>query len=710
MKLAQFIQTEMEQLLEDWAIAAVKIAPELRGEDSRALEDHARAMLKFITEDLLKPETNRESARKAVGEGIFAASKAAENHGSERHGQGFSMLQMIQELRALRARVMKAWGDEQQGLTTKDIDELLRFNEAIDQLIANSVASYSARKEQETRLFEAMLKVSPDPSAIFDSEARLLSLNTPMADLANTTARNAIGRTPLELDLDPDFANALHDAINTTVATGQFLRREMYFPCPSGHELYFDCQLAPVFDDRNAVEAVAKTSRDITERKQAEYQVWRSANFDSLTNLPNRRLFLDRLEQTLLEAERKGSSFALLFIDLDRFKQANDQLGHKSGDRLLELVAERISGNVRAMDTIARLGGDEFTLILKDITRAGAKEAAKALLTSLEQTFDVDSHQLHISGSIGVTLFPDDGTYADQLMHNADQAMYASKENGGQQVQVYESWMAYSESEHMRLHRELDDALRGNQLDVYYQPIINVRNGTISGAEALLRWNHPSKGLLTPASFLSVTEQSGMTNSINTYVMDQAKACSHRWRNLNDEAFPININESPASFFTRTLVDQWQGRLAASDLDGSQITMELTPASLNNIRASGFNPVKSFGLAGLRLHLSIDEFGIEPFSLFAIQEFEMDSVKIDRELIKDAGQGGDADRILEAIIAMAHAINVQVIAVGVEKDEQLQFLSRAGCDHAQGFLFSQPLNQENFEELLVGRDHQIQPS
>ncbi|MDX1560401.1 MAG: EAL domain-containing protein [Marinobacter sp.] len=706
MKLAEFIQTETEQLLEDWAEAAMTIAPELRGEDNRVLEDHARAMLKFITEDLLKPETDLESARKAVGEGIFPASKAAENHGSERHSQGFSMLQMIQELRALRARVMKAWGDEQQGLTTKDIDELLRFNEAIDQLIANSVASYSLRKEQETRLFEAMLKVSPDPSAIFDSEAKLLLLNTPMAELANTTAGEAVGKTPLELDLESGFAQELHNTIAATVATGQFQRREIFCPSPSGHELYFDCQLAPVFDDRNAVEAVAKTSRDITERKLAEYQVWQSANFDSLTNLPNRRLFLDRLEQTLLEAERKGSSFALLFVDLDRFKQANDQLGHRSGDRLLEQVAERISTNVRAMDTFARLGGDEFTLILKDTDRDGAMEAARSLLATLEGTFHVDAHKLHISGSIGATLYPDHGTNGDQLMHNADQAMYASKENGGQQVQMYESWMAYSESEHMKLNRELDEALRENQLNVYYQPIIDLRNGTISGAEALLRWNHPRKGLLTPASFLSVTEQSGITNSINTYVMDQAVTCSHRWRNMNDEAFPININESPASFFTRTLVDQWRGRLAASDLDGSRITMELTPASLNNIRASGLNPFQSFALTGLRLHLSIDEFGIEPFSLFAIQEFKMDSVKIDRELIKNAGQGGDADRILEAIVAMAHAIDVQVVAVGVENDEQFQFLSSAGCDHAQGFLFSEPLNQENFEELLR-RQYQI---
>jgi len=575
---------------------------------------------------------------------------------------------------------------------------LVRFNEAIDQLIANSVSSFSALKEQETRLIETMLKVSPDPVAIFDPDGRHLFLNKAMADLINATHRDIIGKTPLELGLD--LGKELHDAITTTVTTGQTQRSEFHHCLPLGRELSFDCHFVPVFNDRNEVEVVVETSRDITERNQNECQAWRNANFDALTGLPNRRLFLDRLEQILLEVERKDSSFALLFIDLDCFKQANDQLGHKAGDRLLAQVAKRISSGFRAMDTVARLGGDEFTLILKETGREGAIEAAKALLTSLEQAFDVDSHRVRISGSIGLTVFPDDGRDADQLMHNADQAMYAAKKRGGQQVQVYESWMAQSESEHMRLNKELDGALREDQLELYYQPIIDIRFGGIAGAEALLRWNHPVKGLLTPDAFLSITEQSSMADSIAAYVLEQAVTCSLRWRDLNDKAFPLNINESPASFFTRSLVEQWRARLGQAGFDESQITLELTQASLNNIRASGFNPVESLGLKGLRLHLAIDDFGIEPFSLRTLQQLQMDSIKIDRELIKEAGQGGNADRILEAIIAMAHAIDVQVVGVGIETDEQLQFLSRAGCDYAQGFLFSRPLREDDFEALL----------
>ncbi|NMT64964.1 GGDEF domain-containing protein [Marinobacter orientalis] len=280
-----------------------------------------------------------------------------------------------------------------------------------------------------------------DPAASSGPGARRLPTDTVIDDLVNAPYRDAIGKAPLELVLD--LATELRDAITTTVTTGQTQHREFHHGLPS----CFDCQFVPVFNDRNEIEAVVKTSRDITGRKQTDYQLWRSANFDTLTGLPNQRLFTDRLEQTLLEATRKDSSFALLFIDLDRLQQTSDQPGHEAADRLLALVADRISSRVRAMDTVARLGGKQFTLILKETDRDGAKQAATALLASLERTFEVDSQPVHIAGSIGLTIFPDDCRDAEELMHNADQAMYAAKEHGGQQVQCYEAWMAQSESQ-----------------------------------------------------------------------------------------------------------------------------------------------------------------------------------------------------------------------------------------------------------------------
>ncbi len=432
MKLTHFIQTEMEQLLGGWEEAAPKTVSALKGKGCCALKDQAREMLELVTQDLDTSQPKDESARKAFGTGKSPALGFDSAHGTHRFQRDLSILQMIRELRAL---VTRAWGCEQRGLTEKDIDELVRFNEAIDGLIAHLVPSFSAHRGQDTRLIETMLRTSIDPAAIFDTTGEPLFIETEIADLVNAPQRNVIGETPLELVLD--LATELLDAITTTVATGETQHREFHHGVPFN----FECQFVPVFNDRNEVEAVVKTSRKITERKQTNFQAWRSVNFDSLTGLPNRQLFLDRLEQTFLEAQRESSSFALLLIDFDCFKQAKYQLGQETGDRLLEQVAERISAKVRAIDTFARLEGEEFTLILKKTGSDGAKKAAKGLLSSFEQAFEVDSQRVQLSAIIGLTLFPDDGKNIDQMMHNAHCAKDAAKGHGGQQVQFYESWM-----------------------------------------------------------------------------------------------------------------------------------------------------------------------------------------------------------------------------------------------------------------------------
>ncbi|MCR8915979.1 GGDEF domain-containing protein [Marinobacter panjinensis] len=433
MKLTHFIQTEMEQLLGSWEEAAPKAEPKLKGKGRCTLKDQAREVLERVTQDLDTFPLKDEPERNPLGNGKSPALGFDSGHGARRFQQSFFILQMIREL---RARVTRAWGCEQRGLTEKDIDELVRFNEAIDGLIGHLVPSFSPHRGQDTRLIETMLKANIDPAALFDTNGKHLFIETGIADLVNAPQRDVIGETPLELFLD--LATELLDAITTTVATGETQHREFHHGVPFN----FNCQFVPVFNDRNEVEAVVKTSRKITERKQTEFQVWRNANFDSLTGLPNRRLFLDRLKQTFLEAQRESSSFALLVIDFDRFNQTKNQLGQETGDRLLEQVAERISAKVRAMDTLARLEGEEFTLILTKTDSGGAKKAAKRLLTSLEQAFEVDSQRVHLSASMGLTLFPDDGKNNDQMMHNAHRAKDTAKAHGGHQVRFYEPWMS----------------------------------------------------------------------------------------------------------------------------------------------------------------------------------------------------------------------------------------------------------------------------
>ncbi|WP_158538947.1 sensor domain-containing diguanylate cyclase [Marinobacter vulgaris] len=407
MKLAQFIEAETEQLLENWEEISLEIAP--RG--------HARLMLESISQGL-------------------AAFPGSDGTCMDQFGQGPSMLQVIQELRSLRSRVTKAWGEERRGFTAKDIDELVEFNETIDHLIANSLSAFSVRKDRETDLIETMLKAFSDPPAIVDRGGRHMVIDAAIADLVNMPQRDAAVKTPLELVLD--LATELVGAITTTVTTGQAQHRAFHHNVPFD----FDCQFIPVFNGHNEVEAVVKTSRDATERKQTDYQVWRSANFDALTGLPNRRLFIDRLEQTLLEAEREGSSFALLFIGVDCFSRFRDQLGNQGVDRLLAQVVERISTKVRAMDTVARVGKEEFSLILKGAGRDGAGEAAKALLAALEQPFDAGCQALPILPSIGLTVFPDAGRSVDELIRNADQAMCAAREPKSRQIQRHEPWLS----------------------------------------------------------------------------------------------------------------------------------------------------------------------------------------------------------------------------------------------------------------------------
>lgn len=434
MKLAEFIQVEMEQLIGGWGEAAPKTVPELQGNDCRSLKkDQAREMLELVTRNLDTSLPKKKSARIAPGNGKSPALGLDSAHSSGDLQLGSAILQMIREL---RARVTRAWGCAQRGLTEKDIDELVRFNEAIDGLIANLVPGFSAHSEQDTRLIETMLKTSIDPAAISDANGEPRFIEMGIADLVNAPIRNVFGETPLELVMD--LARELLDAITTTVATGEAQHRELHHGVPFN----FDCQFVPVFNHCNEVEAVIKTSRKITERKQTDFQAWQNASFDTLTGLPNRRLFRDRLEQTFLEAQRESSSFALLLIDFDRFKQAKNQLGQEASARLLEQVAERIKTKVRAIDTFARLEGEEFMLILKKTGSDGARKVAEGLLISFEHAFEIDSQQIQLSANMGLTLFPDDGENIDEMIHNAHRAKDATKRLEGQQFQFYESWMA----------------------------------------------------------------------------------------------------------------------------------------------------------------------------------------------------------------------------------------------------------------------------
>lgn len=433
MLLSKFILDNLETILQEWENFACSLLPADHGLDQVALRDHAKKMLKDVVKDLAQPETEEQEIAKSTGQNDSTNSAATE-HGKERLALGFSLDAALAEYRALRASVTRSWQTEiiDQPLTAIVMADLIRFNEAIDQLINESSTSYSAEKELQKRAFDAILSSLPNISFIVTLEGRFSYANKAAAELFALPADQLVGKYFVDLSL----ANAaeLQQQIDAVISSKKQLSVEIPHAAPGGQTEYYDYSFVPSFDAKGMVAAVAGTAHNITERKRREDQNWNQANYDSLTGLPNRQLFIDRMEQEIKHAERVGTRTALLFIDLDHFKAANDQFGHETGDILLRLVADRLRACVRESDTVARLGGDEFTVVMQDLTDPQQVElVAWKILTELANSFQILNNTVRISASIGLSVAPQDARSSADLIRNADKAMYAAKTAGGNQ-------------------------------------------------------------------------------------------------------------------------------------------------------------------------------------------------------------------------------------------------------------------------------------
>ncbi len=414
------------------------------------------------------------------------------------------------------------------------------------------------------------------------------------------------------------------------------------------------------------------TMSDISARKEADEKIWHHANFDALTGLPNRRLFRDRLDQEVLKAARSGFQVALLFIDLDRFKQVNDLLGHDAGDLLLAQCANRIKGCVRDSDTVARLGGDEFTVILTALeSPTRIEHVCQKILQTLESPFPIGKEIAYMSGSIGVTIYPNDATTSEELIRKADQAMYAAKNAGKNQFSYFTYAMDENAHLRLRLGSELRGALPAGQFEVYYQPVLDLARGGLSKAEALLRWHHPRLGVMEPASFIPLAEETGLINQIGSWVFKQAASCSRLWSARLGEGFQVSVNKSPIQFLSHNDDADWLQHLKLLDY-----------------RDAG-------------IQVAIDDFGTGYSSMAYLKKFDIDYLKIDQSFVREIATDEGSRTIAESIIVMAHKLGLKVIAEGVETEEQLAILVQAGCDYGQGFLFSAALPAAAFEELLL---------
>ncbi len=451
------------------------------------------------------------------------------------------------------------------------------------------------------------------------------------------------------------------------------------------------------------------THTDITERKTADELVWQQAHFDALTGLPNRRLMRERLVQEIKKCRRNHLKLALLFIDLDHFKEVNDTLGHDRGDDLLVEAARRIQRCLREVDTVARMGGDEFTVIITALSdEANLQGILPKLLNALSAPFQLGLDQVFVSASMGVTVYPTDTLEVEDLLKNADQALYVAKAAGRNRYSFFTAALQEAAMQRAQLTHDLRAALQSEEFCIVYQPIVNLANGSIQKAEALIRWQHPTRGLISPADFIPVAESSGLIVEIGEWVFARAAAQVKAWRTLLHPEFQISVNKSPLQFENPNPRHvPWIEQLQALGLPGESMVVEITEGLLLSTSSGVVEQLLKLRDEGI--NVSLDDFGTGYSSLSYLQKFDIDFIKIDQSFVRHLVPASTDLVLCQAIIAMAHALGIKVIAEGVETAQQRDLLAAAGCDFAQGYLYSRPVSAQEFEAMVLGSKQVLEP-
>ncbi|HWU35160.1 MAG TPA: EAL domain-containing protein [Methylovorus sp.] len=441
------------------------------------------------------------------------------------------------------------------------------------------------------------------------------------------------------------------------------------------------------------------THTDISRLKESENLVWKQANFDQLTELPNRRMFYDRLAQEIKKSNRLNLPLALLFLDLDHFKEVNDTLGHDKGDQLLQEAARRINQCVRNTDTVARLGGDEFIVILSELDDLNSiGRIAQDILGKLSTSFKLGEDIAFVSASMGITLYPTDASSIDDLLKNVDQAMYSAKASGRNRISYFTPSMQQAAHQKMLITNDLRMALQQHQLQVHYQPIIHLASGTIQKAEALLRWQHPQRGMVSPAEFIPIAEETGLIMEIGDWVFEQSMLQVKKWQQQRGAHFQISVNKSPVQFKNDSSThDHWLDYMKQLGLVGQSLVVEITEGLLLDTSQNVTKKLLAFRDAGIQV--ALDDFGTGYSSLAYLRRFDIDYIKIDQSFVRNISTQPDDLALCESIIAMAHKLGLNVIAEGIETEEQCALLKAAGCDYGQGYWFSPAVPAEKFETL-----------
>jgi diguanylate cyclase (GGDEF)-like protein/PAS domain S-box-containing protein len=548
-----------------------------------------------------------------------------------------------------------------------------------------------------------LIDALPDIICFKDGQNRSLVANRVYLDLFHLDPNDYVSCSAAELGrLSPVYKVALTGCGKTDEQAWEERRAisfEQTITAPDGREIIFDMQKLPLFNEDGSRKGLIMIGRDVSERKIVAERIHHLAHHDSLTGLPNRVLFHERLQDSLAQARRSGCMMALLLLDLDKFKEVNDTLGHPIGDLLLRAVANRLGRCVRETDTVARLGGDEFASLLTHISDAdGASTVAETIIQNIAQPFILDDNEVMSGISVGITIFPNDGQNAQELLKNADLALYRSKNQGRGRYHFYVVEMDHEVQNRKAVERDLRNALNSNQLSLFYQPLVDLENGRIIGAEALIRWFHPEHGLIPPGSFIPVAERSELIFLIGHWVLETACSQIQAWKKAGLPPLQISINLSPAQFRHPNLLDTIRGIIEKTGVDPVQLQFEITETiAMTNFEYSVqvLREMREMGLT-----IAIDDFGTGYSSLSYLRQFPVDKLKIDRSFVTDSTLHPSNDAIVRAIVNLGHGIGATVNVEGIETIGQLTFMRELACDECQGFYFSHALPPEDFARLI----------
>jgi diguanylate cyclase (GGDEF)-like protein/PAS domain S-box-containing protein len=532
---------------------------------------------------------------------------------------------------------------------------------------------------------------------IWELDARGVTsfVNPRMAELLGYPIEEMVGRPFTDFMDEEGRALVERNVVRRRRASAG--REELRFVRKDGSAMWASVASNPIYGaDGEHLGALALVN-DITRQRASVERIWQQANFDELTGLPNRYMLLDRLRLAMRKADREGAFLALLFIDLDHFKDVNDRYGHAMGDLLLAHAAQRITACVRTSDTIARLGGDEFTVVLAGLDRASTVDRiAQSMLAALARPFTLADQEARVAASIGVALYPADGSDVGSLLDHADHAMYAAKHAGGNRHSYFKPEMEADARARERIGADLKVALETGQFELLYQPIVTMRTGAVHKAEALLRWRHPVRGLLAPGEFLPFAESNGLIVDIGDWVLREAGRTVARWQREIDPAFQVSVNKSPLQFRRDAAVYQnLLDFLRELKLPAQSIVIEIGESVLMDGAGQVLERLRQYRAMGLQV--ALDHFGTGYSSLSHLKRYDIDYVKIDPSFASTI-ESDDGDLALcEAIIAMAHKLGLKVVAEGVNTRIQRALLADAGCDYAQGFMLGEPMTAEEFE-------------